>query len=132
MDSLQSAAALSLKLGQFKEAYAYYSTLAKKTSRKEHLKGLVSAAVGLKDQDKVIDAGTLFLKNHKDHDVAIALGYAYESRASAREPRARLDDLNKALEAYQTARKINPLSKVAGEKIPELKIEILKLRKARQ
>jgi tetratricopeptide (TPR) repeat protein len=132
MDSFQSAAALSLKLGKYKEAYAYYSSLAKKTSKKEYLKGLVSAAVGLKDQDKVIESGALFLKNNKDHDVAIALGYAYESRASAREPRKKLDDLNKALEAYQTARKINSKSKVAGEKIPELKIEILKLRKARQ
>ena len=132
MDSLQGAAGLSLKLGQYKDAYAYYSSLAKKTSKKEHLKGVVSAAVGLKDQDKVIDACTLFLKNNKDHDVAMALGYAYESRASAREPRAKMDDLNKALEAYQTARKINPKSEVAGEKIPELKIEILKLRKTWQ
>ena len=132
VDSLQSAAALSLKLGHYKEAYSYYSSLAKKNPKKEHLKGLVSAAVGLKDQDKVIEAGTLFLKNNKDHDVAMALGYAYESRAFAREPRTKMDDLNKALEAYQTARKIDPKSKVAGEKIPELKIEILKLRKARQ
>jgi tetratricopeptide (TPR) repeat protein len=132
MDSLQGAAGLSLKLGQYKDAYAYYSTLAKKTSKKENLKGLVSAAVGLKDQDKVIDACTLFLKNNKDHDVAITLGYAYETRASARESRTKLDDLNKALEAYQTARKSNPKSRVAGEKIPELKIEILKLKKARQ
>jgi tetratricopeptide (TPR) repeat protein len=132
LDSLQSAAALSLKLSQYKDAYAYYSSLAAKTSKKEHLKGLVSAAVGLKDEDKVIDAATLFLKNNKDHDVAIALGYAYQSRASGREPRTRLDDLNKSLEAFQTARMINPASKVAGEKIPELKIEILKLKKARQ
>jgi tetratricopeptide (TPR) repeat protein len=131
-DALRSAAALSLKLGQYKEAYAYYSSLVKKSPQKEYLKGLVSAAVGLKDQDKVIDACSLFLKNNRDHDVAITLGYAYESRASAREPRTRLDDLNKALEAYQTALKINPRSSVAGQKIPELKIEILKLRKARQ
>ncbi len=132
VDLLQGAAALSLKQGRYNDAYTYYASLSKKSPRKEHLKGLVSASVGLKDQDKVIDACTQFLKSHKDHDVAIALGYAYEARSAGRDSRTRLDDLNKALEAYQTARKINPASKVAAGKIPELKIEILKLRKARQ
>jgi urease accessory protein UreF len=96
------------------------------------MKGLVSAAVGLKDQDKIIEACTLFLRKNRDHDVAITLAYAYESRAANRDTRGRLDDLNRALEAYKIAKGVNPQSKVAGEKIPELSIEIIKLRKALQ
>ncbi len=74
----------------------------------------------------------MYLSKNKDHDVAITLAYAYESRAAARDTRGRLDDLTKALEAYKTAKGIDPRSKVAGEKIPELSIETIKLRKALQ
>ena len=132
LDYLQSAAALSLKQGLYKDAYEYYASLARKTSRKEHMKGLVSAAVGMKDQDKTIDACTMFLKSHRDHDVAMALGYAHESKAAGLGGRARLDELNRALEAYQSARKMNTKSNVAGEKIKDLKIEIIRLKKAQQ
>jgi len=132
VESMQALAALSLKQSRYKDAYAFYEGLSKKNPGKENLKGLVSAAVGLKEQDKVIDACTRFLKSYKDHDVAITLGYAYESRASAHSGRVRLDDLNRALDAYQIARRTNPASKVASAKIPELKIEILKLKKSMQ
>ena len=132
MDSLQTAAPLSLKLGQYKDAYGYYSSLAKKSPRKEYLKGLVSAAVGMKDQDKIIDAAALYLKKYKDYEAALALAYAHEERASGKDIPRRLTDLDAALDAYKTALKINPQSKVAKEKIPELRIETLKLRKALQ
>ena len=129
MDSLQIAASLSLKQGQYKDAYGYYSSLAKKSSRKEYVKGLVSAAVGMKDQDKIIDAATLYLKKYKDYEAALALAYAHEERASGKDIPKRLTDLDAALDAYKTALKMNPQSKVAREKIPELRIETLKLRK---
>ncbi|MCU0575914.1 MAG: tetratricopeptide repeat protein [Desulfobacterota bacterium] len=132
LDSLQGAARSSLKIGQYKDAYGYYSALVKRNGGRENMKGLVSAAVGLKDQDKIIEACTLFLRKNRDHDVAITLAYAYESRAANRDTRGRLDDLNRALEAYKIAKGVNPQSKVAGEKIPELSIEIIKLRKALQ
>lgn len=131
-DSLQGAARSSLKLGRFKEAHAHYTALVKGNASRDNLRGLVSAAVGLKDQDRIIDACTVYLKKHRDHDVAITLAYAHESRAAPRDAPGRLDDLTKALEAYKTARAINPQSKVAGQKIPELSIEIIKLRKALQ
>jgi len=132
LDSLQGAARSSLRIGQYKDAYGYYSALVKRNGGRENMKGLVSAAVGLKEQDKIIEACTLFLRKNRDHDVAITLAYAYESRAANRDTRGRLDDLNKALEAYKIAKGVNPQSKVAGEKIPELSIEIIKLRKALQ
>lgn len=131
-DSLQGAARVSLKAGQFKDAYGYYSSLAKKTGSKEHMKGLVSAATGLKDQDKIIESCRMFLKKYSDHDVAITLAYAYESRAAGRDGKGRLEDLNAALEAYKMALKADPNSKVATKKIPELKIETMKLRKTLQ
>lgn len=65
----------------------------------------------------------------KDHDAAITLAYAYEARAASKEGKQRLEDLNKALEAYKLALKINPNSKKAQEKIPELKIETIRLKK---
>lgn len=132
LDSLKGAARSSLKLGQFREAHGYYTALLKKDATKENMKGLLSAAVGLKEQDKIIDACTKYLSKNRDHDVAITLAYAYESRAAGRDARGRLDDLTKALDAYKTAKSINPGSKVASEKIPELSIETIKLRKALQ
>jgi tetratricopeptide (TPR) repeat protein len=129
MDSQVRAAALSLKLNQFKEAYGYYRSLANKTKKKEYMKGLISAAVGLKDPDKIIDACEPYLKKNKDYEVAITLAYAHETRAAGRDASKKLADLDAALDAYKIARSINPESKVAGEKIPELKIETIRLRK---
>ncbi len=131
-DSLKAASRLSLKLGRYREAYEGYEDLVQKQPSPENLKGLVSAAVGLKDQGKVIDACTRFLQRKKDHDVAITLAYAYEARSATKDTRGRLEDLNRALEAYKTARAINPQSRIAKEKIPELGIETIKLRKALQ
>ncbi|HOS97594.1 MAG TPA: tetratricopeptide repeat protein [Deltaproteobacteria bacterium] len=131
-DSLKAASRLYLKLGRYREAHEGYEGLVRKEPSAENLKGLVSAAVGLKDQGKVIDACTRFLQRKKDHDVAITLAYAYEARAAARDTRGRLEDLNRALEAYKTARAVNPQSRIAKEKIPELGIETIKLRKALQ
>jgi tetratricopeptide (TPR) repeat protein len=128
-DSLVSAATISLKLGKFKEAYGYYVTLVKKTGKKEHMKGLVSAAVGMKDSDKIIDACTQYLKRNSDYEVALTLAYAYEDRASKGDISKKIVDNDAALDAYKTALKINPQSKIAKEKIPELRIENLKLRK---
>jgi tetratricopeptide (TPR) repeat protein len=128
-DSLQYAAALSLKSGHYSEAYGYYQSLVNKTKKKEHMKGLISAAVGMKDPDKIISTGVPYLRKNRDLDVAIALAYAYETRSSTRDSRGKLEDLNAALDAYKTALKINPQSKVAKEKIPELRIETLRLRK---
>lgn len=132
LDSLRGAARSSLKAGRYRDAYGYYTALQRRDAGKETLKGLVSAAVGMKEQDKIIEACTMYLKKSRDHDVAIALAYAYESRASSRDGRGRLDDLTRALDAYKTAKGMNPQSKVAAEKIPELSVEIIKLRKAAQ
>jgi hypothetical protein len=123
------AASLSLKLSQFKEAYGYYNSLAKKTRKNEYMKGLVSAAVGLKDPDKIIDACDMYLKKNRDHDIAITLAYAHETRSASRDASKKLADLNAALDAYKLAFGINPNSKIARDKIPELKIETLRLRK---
>ncbi len=128
-DSLVSAATISLKLGHYKEAYGYYSSLVKKTGKKEHMKGLVSAAVGMKDSDMIIDACTQYLNKNRDYDVALTLAYTYEDRASKGDIPKKIADLNSALDAYKMALKINPQSKIAKEKIPELRIETLKLRK---
>ncbi|MDT8272981.1 MAG: tetratricopeptide repeat protein [Desulfomonilia bacterium] len=128
-DSLIRAAGISLRLNQFKSAYDYYQALIKTSGKTEYYKGLVSAAVGMKDHDRIIDACTLYLKKNKDHDVAITMAYAYEARAAQREGRDRLSDLNAALEAYTLALKLNPNSKVPKEKIPELRIETIRLRK---
>ncbi len=128
-DSLVRAAALSDKLGDYRSSYEYYQALVKVDDSSVFKKGLVSAAVGLKDSDKVISAGRDYLKVTKNYDVAITLAYAYESRAASRQGRQRLEDLSAALDAYQLALKINPRSKKAQEKIPELKIETIKLKR---
>ncbi len=132
LDALKGAARSSLKLGQYRDSHGYYTALLKKNTTKDNLKGLVSSAVGMKDQDKIIGACTMYLEKSRDYDVAITLAYAYESRAAARDTQGRLEDVTKALEAYKTAKSINPRSTVAGEKIPELSIETIKLRKALQ
>jgi tetratricopeptide (TPR) repeat protein len=128
-DSLVRAAALSEKAGDYKSAYEYYQDLVKIDNSSTYKKGLISAAVGLKDSDKVISASKDYLKGTKNYDVAITLAYAYESRAASRQGRQRLEDLSAALDAYQLALKINPKSKKAQEKIPELKIETIKLKR---
>lgn len=128
-DSLLRAAALSQKSGDYKSSYSYYQSLLKVEKSNEYRKGLVSAAVGLKDHAKIIDAAHDYLKHAKDHDAALALAYAYEARAASKEGKKRLEDLNEALDAYKLALKINPNSKKAQEKIPELKIETIKLKK---
>jgi tetratricopeptide (TPR) repeat protein len=132
MDALMRAAALSYKLSQFKESYGYYNSLVKKTKKKEYTKGLINSAIGLKDPDKIIEAATQYLNKYKDYQVAITLAYAYESRAYTRDKdkKSKLDDVNKALGAYKTARSINPASNVAPDKIKELSVEAIKLRKA--
>ncbi len=128
-DSLVRSAALSLKLGEYKEAYEYYTSLSKAHNDAEYKKGLLSAATGLKDPDRIIEAGKAYLRTVRDHDAAITLAYAYETRAVGGQGRARLEDMNAALDAYRLALKINPKSKKAQERIPELKIEIIKLKR---
>lgn len=128
-DSLVRAAALSEKSGDYKSSYEYYQALVKIDNSDLLKKGLISAAVGLKDSDKIISASRDYLKGSKNYDVAITLAYAYEARAATRQGRQRLEDLSSALDAYQLALKINPKSKKAQEKIPELKIETIKLKR---
>ncbi|HOO45647.1 MAG TPA: tetratricopeptide repeat protein [Deltaproteobacteria bacterium] len=128
-DSLRKAASLSHELGSHQDSYKYYQTLIKSEDTAANLKGLISAAVGLKDHDKIIDACSAYLKKKQDHDVAITLAYAYESRAAGKQGRDKLDDLSAALDAYRTALKINPQSKTAKDKIPELRIETIKLKR---
>ncbi len=128
-DSLAKAAALSQKLGRYKESYSYYRSLIAIEDALEYRKGLITASVGLKDHDKIIDACSAYLDKKKEHDVAITLAYAYEARAAGRQGRERLDDLSAALDAYRLALKINPQSAKAKEKIPELRIETIKLKR---
>ncbi len=128
-DSLARAAALSQKTGDYRASYDYYQSLLKVDDSNEARKGLISAAVGLKDHDRIIYAAESYLKKAKDHEVAITLAYAHEARASAKKGKLRLEDLSAALEAYRLALKINPGSKKAKEKIPELRIEMIKLKK---
>ena len=128
-DSLLKAAALSLKSGDHKSAYGYYGALLKKEKSNEYRKGLLSSAVGLKDHGRIISAARDYLKHAKDHDAAITLAYALEARAATKTGKQRLEDIDAALEAYQLALKINPDSRKAREKIPELKIETIRLKK---
>ncbi len=128
-DSLARAAILSQRAGDFKSSYDYYQRLVKIDGSREFRKGLISAAVGLKDTDRIIDASSSYLKVARDHDAAITLAYAYETRADSKTGKQKLEDLNAALDAYRLALKINPRSKKAQEKIPELKIETIKLKR---
>jgi len=128
-EALLRAASLSLGVEHYGDAYRYFQTLADISAKKEYLKGIVSAAIGLRDHDKIITACTRYLKAYQDYDVALALAYAYESRAASRQDREALGDLNAALDAYRLALKINPSSQKAQEKIPELRIKIIKLKK---
>ncbi|HNY64353.1 MAG TPA: tetratricopeptide repeat protein [Deltaproteobacteria bacterium] len=128
-DTLLRAAPLSLKTGDYRASYDLYHALIKAAPSNEARKGLVSAAVGMKEPDRIIEASREYLKNAQDHDVAITLAYAYETRAQGKKGKGRLDDLSAALDAYRLALKINPNSHKAQEKIPELKIETIKLRK---
>ncbi|MBN2298404.1 MAG: tetratricopeptide repeat protein [Deltaproteobacteria bacterium] len=128
-DSLRKAAFLSREQGSYQDSYVYYQALIKIEDTLENTKGLISAAVGLKNHDKIIDACNAYLKKKKDHDVAITLAYAYESRAAGKQGKERLDDLSAALDAYRMALKINPQSKTAKDKIPELRIETIKLKR---
>lgn len=127
-DALAAAAALALKLGQPAEAYRFYATLAQKKSSPDHLRGLVSAAVALRDEDKIINASKQFLAKSKEYDVAMQLGYAYEAKANTRKGRERAKILNDALDAYRLALQLKPASEKAGQKISDIKIEILKLK----
>jgi tetratricopeptide (TPR) repeat protein len=129
-DSLLRAAALCLKSKDYRSSYGYYQSLLKVEQSNEYRKGLVSAAVGLKDHDKIINAADQYLKHAKDYDAALALAYAYEARAASRTGKQKLEDINAAVEAYQLALKINPKSAKAREKIPELRIESIKLKKS--
>lgn len=128
-DSLNKAAFLSQKQGKYNDAYTYYGSLIRIEDKLEYRKGLISAAVGLKDHDKIIDSCSSYLKKKQEHDVAITMAYAYEARASLTQGRERIDALSAALDAYRLALKINPKSETAKNKIPELRIEIIKLKK---
>lgn len=128
-DALPRAAALSLKTGQHADAYRYYSALVKKNKSRDNLRGLLSAATGLRDTDKIIGAANEYLKKSKDYGVAMQLGYAHEAKAEALKGRARARALNEALDAYSLAMRLNPSSEKAGQKIVDLKIEILRLMK---
>ncbi|HQP30746.1 MAG TPA: tetratricopeptide repeat protein [Deltaproteobacteria bacterium] len=128
-DALTRAAALSLKTGRHADAYRYYSALVKKSGSRDNLKGLLSAATGLRDTDKIISAATEYLEKAKDYEVAMQLGYAHEAKAEGLKGRARARALNEALDAYNLAIRLNPSSEKAGQKIVDLKIEILRLMK---
>ncbi len=128
-DSLRKAAYLSQKLGKYKDSYSLYRSLVAIDDKLEYKKGLISASVGLKDHGKIIDACSAYLKKKKEHDVAITLAYAYETRAAGKQGRERLGDLEAALDAYRLALKINPQSAKAKEKIPQLRIETIKLKR---
>ncbi len=132
LDALAGAARTSLGLGRYDRARQYYSSLVKRRQDVEDLKGLAAASAAMKDHGAVIEACSSYLKKRKDHDVAVTLAQAYEARAASRDPRGRLEDLTRALDAYKTARAVNPKSAVALEKIPELSITVLKLRKSMQ
>lgn len=129
-DALEGAARLSLKLGMYPKARQYYAALSKRRTTPEHLKGLIAASAGMKDHQALIEVCNTYLAKYKDHDVAITLAQAYESRAAGRDARGKLEDLSRALEAYKTARSINPKSQIALDKIPELSVAVLKLRKS--
>lgn len=128
-DALTRAAALSLKTGRHADAYRYYSALVKKSGSRDNLRGLLSAATGLRDTDKIISAATEYLEKAKDYEVAMQLGYAHEAKAEGLKGRARARALNEALDAYNLAIRLNPSSEKAGQKIVDLKIEILRLMK---
>jgi tetratricopeptide (TPR) repeat protein len=128
-DALSRAALLSLKLGRNADAYTYYASLTRKKGTKENLKGLVSAAVALRDEDRIIEACKRYLKIGKDYDVAMSLGYAYEAKAAAKKGREKAKLLNDALNAYTLAKGLNPSSDKAQQKYLDTKIEIMRLMK---
>jgi len=129
VDAMTRAAALSLRTGRYDDAYRFYSALVKKNDSRDNLRGLLSAATGLRDTDKIIGAADQYLKKAKDFEVAMQLGYAHEARAEALKGRARARALNEALDAYNLAIRLNPSSDKAGQRIVDLKIEILRLMK---
>jgi len=129
VDAMTRAAALSLRTGRYDDAYRFYSALVKKNDSRDNLRGLLSAATGLRDTDKIIGAADQYLKKAKDFEVAMQLGYAHEARAEALKGRARARALNDALDAYNLAIRLNPSSDKAGQRIVDLKIEILRLMK---
>ena len=129
VDALSRAAFLSLKMKHYKDAYRYYSSLTKRSGKLNYIKGLLSSAIGLKDPGKIILASKKYLKKKKDYEVEITLGYAYESRAANESHKERIRDLKSALKAYEDALRLKPDATVPQERIPEVKIQILRAEK---
>ncbi len=127
MDSLSRLAFLSLKTKHYKDAYRYYLSLVKLTGNLNYMKGLINSAISLKDPDKIILASRTYLKKKKDYDVEVTMAYAYETRARKSSSRdARIRDLKSALKAYEEALKLKPNATIPQERIPEVKIQILR------
>ncbi len=131
-DALKRAAALALELKRYREAYTYYGNLIDKDAQITYIKGLINAAAGLKDNDKIIRACNLYLKKKQDYNVLLILAQAYEARAASGKDADRVQDLQSALDTYRQALKLNPQSTKAQEKIPDLRIKIIKLQKLAQ
>ncbi len=126
------AASLALELKQYKTAYAYYGILLESSSKTAYIQGQISAASGMKDNDRIIRSCNLYLKQKNDYDVLIKLGQAHESRAAKRSGQAKLEDIDAAIDAYKRALKLKPSSSKAEEKIMNLGIARIKVKKSLQ
>ena len=124
-------AELALAQKNWPEAYEAYKDLSAASPNAANLSGLVKAAASLKSNDKVIDATALYLKHKSDEKVLLLRGAALENRAAGKKATARLSDLDAALSCYRKALSLNKSSQ-AQDRIPELKIQIMRLKRSGQ
>lgn len=117
-EALNRLADYYIKLGQYDQAVKTYQRLLKLDAKNGGVYADLGYVQGLKgDLDKAIENYKTALRyNSEEGDVYSRLGGAYEKKGL----------LAEALKAYTKAYQLNPGDEEAGERIPRLKIRLLK------
>lgn len=117
-EALNSLADYYIKTGQYDRAVKIYRQLLKLDGKNSGIYADLGYVYGLRgDLDKAIENYKTSLRyNSEEDDVYTRLGGAYEKKGL----------LEEALQAYTRAYQLNPDDREAGERIPRLKIRLLK------